>query len=62
MPKHLCKFIEDLRKKCICFVRGPNQFKPQFKMCIPRMFVSVAIKGVLDLEAYLKTVQYTKNV
>jgi len=38
-------------------LRGPNQFKPEFTMCIPGMFVSVAFKGLLDLEVYLETIQ-----
>jgi hypothetical protein len=30
-------------------------------MCISGMFVSAAIKGSLDLEAYLETIQNTKE-
>ena len=42
-------------------LRGPNQFKPEFRMCIPGMIVSVAMKGVLDLEANLETIQNRKK-
>jgi hypothetical protein len=36
--------------------------KMNLEMCIQGIFVSAAIKGLLDLEAYLETIQHTKNV
>jgi hypothetical protein len=42
-------------------VRGRNQFTAELRICIPGMFVSAAITGLLDLEAYVEKIQYTKN-
>jgi hypothetical protein len=43
-------------------MRGPKKFKAEFRMCIPGMFISVANKVLLDLEAHSETIQCMKNV
>ena len=38
------------------------EFEAECRMCIPGMFVSVANKGSLHLEAHLETTQHKKSV
>ena len=51
MPKHKCKFTEDLTKKYTCF-----------RNRIPGKLVSVANKGTLNTVARLKTTKHKKHI
>jgi cytochrome c oxidase assembly protein Cox11 len=54
MPKRTCKFRDDLQKKNLCFCSNHNELKGECKICLLGIFVSVAKKGLLDLQAHME--------
>ncbi|KAG7172065.1 hypothetical protein Hamer_G001052 [Homarus americanus] len=62
MPKRKCKFTVELQSKLPCFKRGRDEWEAQCLVCKPGTYVSVANKGINDLQTHVNSDRHKKAV
>lgn len=62
MPKRKCKFTAEMQNKLPCFKKGRDEWEAECLMCKAGTFVSLAHKGINDLQSHVNSEKHKRAV